>query len=170
VTKNAHDGGKALNRVRIGIILVGFVICLFLPPAGVAEEVKPGPRDKCPVCGMFVAKYPDWVTAILFRDGSRVFFDGAKDMFTYYLDMKRFNPSKSPSDVARVLVTDYYSLAPVDGFEARYVVGSDVFGPMGRELIPFGDDKGAQEFLRDHKGKRIIRFKQVDRPLLRTLE
>ena len=32
---------------------------------------KPGPKDKCPVCGMFVAKYPDWTAAVRFRTASR---------------------------------------------------------------------------------------------------
>ena len=25
---------------------------------------------KCPVCGMFVAKYPDWTSTIRFKDGT----------------------------------------------------------------------------------------------------
>jgi hypothetical protein len=46
-----------------------------------AKPVKlpaPGPRDTCPVCGMFVAPYPFWVATVLWRDGKAVHFDGAK--------------------------------------------------------------------------------------------
>lgn len=131
---------------------------------------KPSARDKCPVCGMFVAKYPDWTAVMLFRDGSRVFFDGAKDMFKYYLDMKRYAPSKNPSGIEAVRVTDYYSLTPIDGRDAYYVIGSDVYGPMGRELIPFAKESDAKEFLKDHKGKGILRFKEVKQETLKGLD
>jgi copper chaperone NosL len=43
--------------------------------AGDRQPLKPSPRDKCPVCGMFVAKYPDFLAQIVFKDGSALFFD-----------------------------------------------------------------------------------------------
>jgi nitrous oxide reductase accessory protein NosL len=33
-------------------------------------------------------------------------------------------------------VTDYYRVQRIDAHKAYYVVGSDVLGPMGHELIP----------------------------------
>ena len=77
-----------------------------------AGFVKPSPKDKCPVCGMFVAKYPDFVAEIVFKDGSYAVFDGAKDMFKYYLDLKRFNPAKKPADIRSIYVTDYERCNP----------------------------------------------------------
>jgi nitrous oxide reductase accessory protein NosL len=44
---------------------------------------KPGDRDLCPVCGMLVAKYPNWIAIVVYRDGHAHFFDGAKDLFKY---------------------------------------------------------------------------------------
>jgi nitrous oxide reductase accessory protein NosL len=61
-------------------------------------------------------------------------------------------------------------LTPVNGFEAFYVLGSDVYGPMGRELIPFAKEEAAKEFLTDHKGKSIIKFKEVTPALIKTLD
>ena len=43
---------------------------------------KPAATSTCPVCGMFVAKYPQWVATVVWRDGTAAHFDGAKDMFT----------------------------------------------------------------------------------------
>jgi copper chaperone NosL len=43
----------------------------------------PTQKDKCPVCGMFVSKYPDWVATVTFKDSTVLFFDGAKDFFTW---------------------------------------------------------------------------------------
>jgi nitrous oxide reductase accessory protein NosL len=67
------------------------LLFLLLPalPAGGADlkPRRPAPADKCPVCGMFVAKYPDFAGRIIFRDGAAAFFDGSKDLFKYYLNI-----------------------------------------------------------------------------------
>jgi nitrous oxide reductase accessory protein NosL len=110
---------------------------------------------------MFVAKYPDWNTEIIFKDGSYAVFDGAKDMFKYYFDLRRYNPSKVLDDIDSIYVTDYYDLTLIDGTKAFYVKGSDVYGPMGRELISFKEEAGAKEFLKDHKGTAVLTFKEV---------
>ena len=123
--------------------------------------VKPSPKDKCPVCGMFVAKYPDFLAEILFKDGSSAFFDGAKDMFKYYFHLEKYHPSRKRSDIDSIYVTDYYNLTLIDGTHAYYVVGSDVYGPMGRELIPFDKEADAREFMKDHKGKLLLRFREI---------
>ena len=98
------------------LFLILSALCLLghlLPfPLGAAEIAvpKPSAKDKCPVCGMFVAKYPDWLAAVRFRDGSHVFFDGAKDMFKYLHDQKRYDPVRKPGDIQAVAVMDYYGL------------------------------------------------------------
>jgi len=138
--------------------------------AGEAGPIKPKPTDKCPVCGMFVAKYPDWVTQAVYRDGSYAVFDGAKDMFKYLLNLRAYAPSRQPSDIGTLYVTDYYSLTPTDGKPAWYVVGSDVLGPMGRELIPFAAEQEARQFMADHKGKRLLRFAEVTADVLKGLD
>jgi copper chaperone NosL len=157
-----------MNVFRIALIAV-----LFTSLLAFAEEPKPlkaAKTDKCPVCGMFVAKYPDFLTQVIFRDGSYAFFDGAKDMFKYYFNLKKYNPSKELSDIAVIYVTDYYSMNPTDGRKAYYVVESNVFGPMGRELIPFEKEPEAKEFLVDHDGKKLIRFDEVTPDLVKGLD
>lgn len=147
-----------------------FVMFSCLPSMAADQTPALSPRDKCPVCGMFVAKYPDWVAAIGFRDGTHAFFDGPKDLFTYSLNLRKYNPAKSQDMIASVQVKDYYTLAVIDGRKAFYVIGSDVYGPMGKELIPFGKSGDAQEFARDHNGKRVLRFDQVTPAILKGLE
>lgn len=157
-----------------GVLAALALLCLLLMPGppGRAEEAAPRPaaRDKCPVCGMFVAKYPDWTAVVLFRDGSRVYFDGAKDLFKYLFDPKRYDPRRDPGSIRSILVTDYYRLAWTDARKAFFVVGSDVYGPMGRELIPLEKEADAREFLNDHKGKRILKFPGVTREIIRELD
>ena len=131
---------------------------------------KPAPRDRCPVCGMFVAKYPDFIAQIVFRDGSVAFFDGVKDMFKYYLNMDKYNSRQKKTDIESVYVNDYYSLTLVDGLKAYYIQGSDVFGPMGKELIPFEKEQEAKEFMRDHKGKTLLRFQDISGQIIKGLD
>ncbi len=145
---------------------------LLLTTVAIAQEAgkRPSPKDKCPVCGMFVAKYPDWTATVAFQDGSLAWFDGAKDLFKFLADPGRFMPGRKAAEVRVVTVTDYYAVKPLDAKEAFFVVGSDVFGPMGKELVPFGKRTEAEEFLRDHRGKKVLRFGEVNRTVLEGLE
>jgi copper chaperone NosL len=159
-------------------LIKGFILSLFifLWLAGLtwaSESQKPpkaAPKDKCPVCGMFITKYPDWTGIVLFRDGSRAFFDGPKDLFKYLLDLKRYNPLKKKEDVENIWVNDYYTLSPIKAKEAWYVLGSDIYGPMGHELIPLEKESEAKAFLKDHKGKRILKFSDVSTEVIKTLD
>jgi nitrous oxide reductase accessory protein NosL len=134
------------------------------------KVVKPGPKDKCPVCGMFVAKYPDFIAVLTFKDETHAFFDGVKDMMKYYFSLQKYSPSKKRDDIGQIHVTDYYSLGLVDGFKAFYVVGSDVYGPMGKELIPFEKEADAGEFRKDHKGKSVLRFQDITQDIVKGLD
>jgi copper chaperone NosL len=155
------------------IAVITFLMFAFLASgvcAGERAPVTPSATDKCPVCGMFVKKYPDWVSQIVLKDGSYVVFDGAKDLFKYYFDMKKYNPVRGLSDIDSIYVTDYYELRLIDAFKADYVIGSDVLGPMGRELIPFATPGDARGFMKDHKGKVILKFNDVTPDRVRDLD
>jgi copper chaperone NosL len=116
---------------------------------------------------MFVGKYPDWLTQIRFADGRVAFFDGVKDMMAYYHDPRAFGGKGEK--VAALWVKEYYSLAWLPAEEAHYVLGSDVHGPMGHELIPFASRAAAENFRADHKGDRILRFAEISAGLIRSL-
>ena len=119
------------------------------------------PEDaKCPVCGMFVSKFPKWVAQIQLQDGHNHYFDGVKDMIKFY-----FNPTKyhahSNEQILQMNVTDYYSLESTDAKKAYYVLGSNVYGPMGEELIPFKNEDEAKKFMADHFGKKVVSFDEI---------
>ena len=130
----------------------------------------PGPKDTCPVCGMFVSLYPDWVATVVYQDGHAHHFDGAKDLFKYLLNLPKYAPGHNRDDIARIAVKEYYGLSRIDAHSAWYVIGSDVLGPMGHELVPLTSEEEAKEFLRDHHGRRIIRFDEVTPLLLEQLD
>jgi nitrous oxide reductase accessory protein NosL len=146
------------------------LLLVSLAYAGERKPIKPSPRDKCPICGMFVAKYPDWVAEIIFKDGSYNVFDGAKDMFKYFFNLKKYNPAKKTSDIDSIYVPDYYNLNLIDGYKAYYVIDSDVYGPMGKELIPFRKEEDAKGFMKDHKGKKILMFNCITTEILKALD
>ncbi len=137
------------------LLLPGTVRSADVMPAEVKKD------DKCRVCGMFVAKYRNWISQIVFSDGTAAFFDGPKDMMKYYLDPSKYDPGMKKADIAAVFVTDYYSVKPIDGRTAFYVIGSDVFGPMGAELVPLASEPQARGFLKDHKGTKILKFDEI---------
>ncbi len=153
-------------------VLIATVVLALLVPvvAGERGPVKPQARDKCPVCGMFVQKYPDFLAEVVFKDGSYAIFDGTKDMFKYYFNFAKYNPVKRASDIDAIYVTDYYELKLVDGRKAYYVDGSNVFGPMGKELIPFEKEADARQFAADHNGRAVQRFERVLPELIRSLD
>ena len=134
----------------------------FWASCGVAQNLpKPGPKDLCPVCGMLVSKYPNWVATITWKDGHAHFFDGAKDMFKFLHDLAKYAPGHRKEDIAGIYVTDFYNLERIDARKAIFVSGSDVLGPMGHELVPLASQADADDFLKEHKGKKVLPFDRV---------
>ena len=134
------------------------------------SDVISVPKDaKCPVCGMFVAKYPKWAAEVQI-DGYTHYFDGVKDMMKFYFKPASFHKKATQSMITKMLVSDYYTLKAVDAKSAWYVIGSNVHGPMGHELIPFGNKKDAQAFENDHYGKQVVSFDQITPEMVRALD
>ena len=128
------------------------------------------PKGACAVCGMQVANFPDWAAAVIYKDGFQAWFDGPKDLFTYLLDPGRYASKRKPADIASIQVRDYYALKHVDARPARFVLGSDVLGPMGKELVPFASETSALEFLKDHHGRKLLAFQDITAATLKELE
>jgi copper chaperone NosL len=153
-------------------LLVGALLALAHPaPAAEALRVPaPTPTDTCQVCGMFVTKYPEWIATVVYRDGVAAHFDGPKDLFKYLFDLRRYAPGRQREDVTLLAVTEYYGLARIDARSAWFVIGSDVLGPMGHELIPLASIEEAQEFLADHRGRAVLRFEDVTPQVIEGLD
>ena len=165
---------SARHPKSLGKSLTAFfaAVCLLsaAAPAQSAETARPGPHDRCPVCGMLVAPSPNWLTVIVFKDGARVFFDGPKDMFRYYFDISRYRKNATVKDIAAIHVTDYYTTALVEAKDALFVVGSDVRGPMGHELVPVKGKNEAESFRKDHHGQKVLDFDEITRDIVAEIE
>lgn len=117
--------------------------------------------EKCPICGMFVYKYPKWAAQIFYAD-MHYSFDGVKDLMKYYF--------KHKDGISKILVTDYYSQKAIEARESYFVIGSDVYGPMGDELIPFEKLSDAKTFSMDHKGVKVLKFDAISADEVRKLD
>jgi len=156
------------NRLQKAAFLICLVSFLLTTTPLLAQPGKGiNPQERCPVCGMFVAKYPDWITQVRLSNGTVKFFDGTKDMMAFVLNPASFG---APGQTAQeIWVKDYYTLAWLDGRSAWYVIGSDVYGPMGHEFIPFNSAGAAENFRKDHKGTKVIRFEEITEPLVQSM-
>ena len=150
-----------------------FLMLIFIISVSGTSEAKDkssSQQDRCPVCGMFVSMFADWNGEITFRDSTRVTFDGPKDLFKYYLNVKKYNPSKTRADVVMISVKDYSTKTPIDAQKAFYVIWGDVYGPMGNEPVPFEKEDDAQKFLKEHRGRKILLFTDITTELLYSLD
>ena len=135
-----------------------------------AKSIQVPENAKCPVCGMFVAKFQNWAGEIEAKDGTHYYFDGVKDMMKFHFEPDRYDVPLKPGQIEAVRVSDYYELAPIDAKKAWYVIGSNVYGPMGDELIPFRSKVDAEIFSKDHFGKSIVSFEEIDAKLIHGLD
>ncbi|WP_041958992.1 nitrous oxide reductase accessory protein NosL [Sulfurospirillum arsenophilum] len=157
----SDNGGKVMNFEAAYAVAAEDFPKDFVKPSLSAPSAKiEVPKDaKCPVCGMFVAKYPQWVAMV---DGEKKFyFDGVKDMMKYSFSQK--------ISAEKLFVSDYYKLSKLPAQKAFYVLGANVYGPMGSELIPFATQEEAQNFTRDHNGQKVLAFDEITEAMVKNL-
>ncbi len=147
---------------KAGVIVLFFAIVLFSIPVMATDFKKPGPGDRCPVCGMKAAMYLKWTAEIIFKDGSYVAFDGPKDMFRFYFHPEKYSKHQR-ADIEDIYVTEYYTTRAINAKEpdVYFIIGSDVYGPMGVELVPVKGKAQAETFMKDHNGKKMVHFNEV---------
>lgn len=130
------------------------------------NKIKISKNEKCPVCGMFVSKYPKWLASITIKSGKIYYFDGVKDMMKFYFKPSKYDNKAKKEDFTKLLTRDYYTLENINAKKAFFVVGSNIYGPMGEELIAFKQKKNAQKFLEDHFAKKILTFDEIQASML----
>jgi len=141
----------------------------------IEDRVVVGEDEKCPVCGMFTYKYPRWASQIFFVHNDHTHhlsFDGVKDMMKFYFEPRKWGKYEyvNAKSITKIIVTDYYSQKAIDAKSAFYVISSDIYGPMGHELIPFGSIEDAKSFQSDHKGREIVKFEAINEAMVYKLD
>ena len=158
-------------------------VCIVAPPTAYdpASGLPPMaaravPADaRCPVCGMFPARSPQWAAQIIFTNGDAQFFDSPLSLFMYLQDVERYSPGHSAGQIAAHYVTD--ASAPpagtgapwIDALSAYYVHGSSAKGPMRAGNLPaFATREAAQAFA-ERRGGVVLAFGAIDAALVAQL-
>jgi nitrous oxide reductase accessory protein NosL len=111
-------------------------------------------RDKCPVCGMYPARYPKNKCQIQTRDKAIYHFCSTYCLFQFLENSAKYAGSEVQPFL--IWVVDYTSGSWIGGKAAYYVVGSNQEGPMGKEAFVFDQMAEAKKFAGKHGGKVII--------------
>lgn len=138
-----------------------------LAPRAVPAEAR------CPVCGMYPARYPRWAAQVIFQDGATHFFDSPVDLFGFMNGVGRHSSPYTMKEAAAQFVTDFDTGDWVAADAAFYVRGSSALGPMRDADLPaFGSRESAEAFARSRGGKVLAHAEvtpEVTRSLSRNL-
>ena len=179
------DSGKIYSEILITgclMLLLAFMVgCAISGDQSVEQSSSPQSGEvamhqpmaipenvSCGKCGMFPAKYPRWQSQIIFKDGTMIPFDGCKCMFNYIVAMGEFDKTHSRDEIFAIWVKDFNSESWINGVDAYYVVGSNMMGPMGKELIPFADQADAMKFQQEQSGRMML-YSQITQEVLKNL-
>lgn len=126
------------------------------------HAAKSIPADtRCPVCGMYPARFPRWAAQTVFKDGASHYFDSATDLFVFLQKIDRHSKRYALEDVAASYVTDFETGQWLEAHNAFFVHGSTAFGPMRNADLPaFSARKSADSFAHSRGGK-VLTFTQV---------
>ncbi len=137
-------------------------------PLDAPRAIPPGAR--CPVCGAFPSRKPDWAAQVIFADGDAYFFDSPLSLFLYLRNLPRYAAGRQASGIAASYVRAMGDGRWIAAPQAIYVWGSDVPGPMRQGNLPaFVSQADARDFIARHGGT-AVQAAGVTAQLLERLE
>jgi copper chaperone NosL len=124
---------------------------------------------RCPVCGMYPYRTPQWTAQIVFNDQSASSFDSPVDLFRFLGNMVLFDKQHKPADIGAIYVADYNTKGWTDAKKAFFVLGSSARGPMNDPNLPaFATRDAADAFVKAQGGK-VLAFGEVTREVIKGL-
>lgn len=165
---------QSLRRCALhGLMAISLALALpTLAPAATAEEVAAqtvGKEMRCPVCGMYPARYPKWMTQVVFKDGSMRATDSPLDLFRFLHDMAKYDRKHVREDIAVVYLSDYLKGGWVDAKRAYFVAGSSARGPMNNADLPAFNGREAAEKFAGEQGGKVLGFEQITAEFIANL-
>ena len=120
--------------------------------------VLPTENDRCQVCGMMPARFPDFRSQILTKDKRTIHFCSTSCLIKFKTD-----PLKYMDPVPQTMMT-WVTVFPDGTFDYAgglyYVVGSPQMGSMGPEALPFRERATAQAFA-GKNGGTVVTFDEL---------
>jgi nitrous oxide reductase accessory protein NosL len=152
-------------------------VCVVAPPTPFdpasgqrLEAPRAIPVDaRCPVCGMYPARSPEWAAQAIFANGDAHFFDSPLSLFQYLANVGHYSAGRTAQELVARHVTDTETGVWIAAETAMYVDGSSARGPMrAGNLAAFAWAEAARRFT-GRRGGRVIAFGAVDAALLERL-
>lgn len=147
-------------------------LTLSLAPMVAAADLSPQyvqRSARCPVCGMYPYRSPQWMGQIVFNDQTASTFDSPVDMFRFLNNMVLFDKQHKPADVGAIWVADFGTKAWVDARKAFYVIGSKALGPMNDPNLPAFATREAADAHINAQGGKVLLFGEVTREVIKSL-
>lgn len=144
------------------------------PASGLAPDApRPAPADtRCPVCGMYPARYPRWAAQVIYNDHHAHFFDSPVDLLQFLRNVQRHRPGYSRADILSIWVSNARAEAPPQWLRAEsawFVHGANVVGPMRTPDLPaFASQTEAEAFIRE-RGGQMLAFAAISEDIVRSL-
>lgn len=152
----------------LALILIGTGTLAFAgPPPRPGEQdlgpdgaLRPGPRDRCPVCAMRPVQYPRFACAIQRTDGRTFYFCCPGCLLQAWIRPEAFLGAEAAL-LRRAVVQEYFTGDLQDARTVLWIAGSDVAGPMGPALVPVSGAEAAGVFRRRHGGRPPFRLENL---------
>jgi len=146
-------------QLLAGVIITGLVPHQTTAGSGLAPgrlgldenvRMQVSARDRCPVCGMKVIRYPKFSSAIQLANRDTFYFCSNGCMLKAWLHPEIFLQS-SRQALSLAVVRDYFSGRQVE----------DVIGPMGPAMVASQGRDSVDTFLKRHGGRKVFRLQEL---------
>lgn len=142
-------------------LFLSVLILLIACTGSTKDDTQSTDNQRCAQCGMPTEEFQAWRGKIITATAAK-HFCSPRCLFIN-------SQAHSLASTDSVFVTDYYGQTLIDGRTAYYVIGSDVIGPMGHDLIPLASQQAADDFMKEHKGQQVVTFREVSAETIQQL-
>lgn len=125
----------------------------------------------CPVCKMKVQSADLYTAEIIYADGTKLMFETAGDMLTFYSAPDRFPDAEAQRDranIEKILVKDFQTKEVIDVRRAALVYKSRINGPMGPDVFAFVTETAAASFVATNGGT-VMTFNSLTPEMVQNL-
>lgn len=165
------------RQVTRDVYTVSNDLCIVAPatpydPASGLPMVAPRPVPagaRCPVCGMYPARFPRWAAQTIFKDGSAHYFDSPVDLFNFLHRVDHYDRRYTRDDVAASYASDFETAQWIEAGKAFYVQGSAAAGPMRNADLPAFASRDAANRFRQRHGGTVRTSAELTPQLLQSL-
>lgn len=134
---------------------------LLLAAVGALPGVACKREPRCPHCGMRIDPASAWRVELVAGDGSRTSFDTPRCALVAWRSGK--------FEATSMRAQEYYERTWHDAKELRFVLGGDVLGPMGSDLVPV-DPARVAKFIQDHGADRALALDEITSDVLSSMK